>query len=71
MTRRVADGQADELFSEGVVRPALVQSLQKGLCSEHEHVESPPHGGMAQGIRQVGFPDPDGAADDDVLVVDQ
>ena len=61
--------QADELLPEGVVRPALVQPLQKGLRPEHEDTEPSPHGGMAQGIGQVRLPDSDGAADQDVLVV--
>ena len=61
--------QADELLPEGVVRPALVQPLQKGLRPEHKNVEPSPHGGMAQGIGQVRFSDSHRTADDDILVI--
>ena len=60
--------QPEEFFVEGLIGPALMQSFEEKVGSEHQDVDAWPAGAMAQGVGQVGFAYSDGAAEEDIFV---
>jgi len=60
--------QSEQFFVEGLIGPALVQSFEEKVSSEHQDVDASPAGAMAQGVGKVGFAYSDGAAEEDIFV---
>jgi len=60
--------QSEQFFVEGLIGPALVQSFEEEVGSEHQDLGASPAGAMAQGVGKVGFAYPDGAAEEDIFV---
>jgi hypothetical protein len=60
--------QSEQFFVEGLIGPALEQSFEEEVGSEHQDLDASPAGAMSQGVGKVGFADSDRAAEEDIFV---
>ena len=66
--QQIRGEQSSDGLLGGVVGARLVEPLEHAIGSEEEHVVPSAAGGVAEGAGQEGFPDPDGAEEDHVLL---